>query len=329
MDRLRGPARSSPQAAALLGEAYERLGRADEAVATFQHAGRQFGDPALAFLAVRVLHRQDRLADAADQARSILTSAPDAWPGRTEVLLYAAQAAVDAGDVTEAVTLLRSSLELDPTDSTARWGLIKLLLVRSDLDAAYRTFIDHPGELAVADAEQAKAWLAVHRREGLGEQLARGAVRLANQFPDDEGVVTAAVGAGPGPGSGRPDENEELDEELLAEVQGLVSFYLERWPDGAIKSISVDPEDPEGMLESIRQMVEVDPETARIRRSLQGRVARQELPLGVLASALHRSYTELLVKRRARHASRVKSAARRGIDRDHTGRTGTWFCCAR
>ena len=220
------------------------------------------------------------------------------------------------------------SLELDPTDSTARWGLIKLLLVRSDLDAAYRTFIDHPGELAVADAEQAKAWLAVHRREGLGEQLARGAVRLANQFPDDEGVVTAAVGAVLAPGPGRPDENEELDEELLAEVQGLVSFYLERWPDGAIKSISVDPEDPEGMLESIRQMVEVDPETARIRRSLQGRVARQELPLGVLASALHRSYTELLVKRGLGTLPASSPQPAEGLTAI-TGRTGTWFCCAR
>jgi hypothetical protein len=84
---------------------------------------------------------------------------------------------------------------------------------------------------------------------------------------------------------------------LLAEVQSLVGRYLERWPNGRLRSVTVDLENPEGVLDSIRQWVEVDPETARFRRALHARVARQELPLGFLASVAHRSYTEVLVRR--------------------------------
>jgi tetratricopeptide (TPR) repeat protein len=109
-------------------------------VATLQEAAERFGDPDLAFLAVRVLHRQGRREEAAQAARDILTAAPDAWPGRTEALQYAAQAAVNAGDTTQAEELLRTSLDLDPADPTARWGLIRLLHARADPDAAFRVF---------------------------------------------------------------------------------------------------------------------------------------------------------------------------------------------
>jgi hypothetical protein len=193
VDRLRGPARTSPSAAALLAEAYERLDRPQDAVATLQEAAGRFADPDLAFLAVRVLHRQGRRQEAAQAARNILTAAPDAWPGRTEALQYAAQAAVDAGDPAEAEELLRTSLDLDPADTKARWGLIRLLLARADPDAAFRVFREHPGALEVADPGQAQAWLVLHRREGLGEALPRGAVALADRFSDDEEVVGSAV----------------------------------------------------------------------------------------------------------------------------------------
>jgi hypothetical protein len=135
----------------------------------------------------------------------------------------------------------------------------------------------------------------VHRREGLEEELARGAIRLAEQFPDDEQVVTAAVSAVLAPGAGK--SSDHLDDELVAEVQALVSRYLERWPNGAIRSISINPEDPEGTIETIRQLVEVDANTAHMRRVMQARVARGELPLGFMARIMHRSYTEFLVHR--------------------------------
>lgn len=295
VERLRGPARTSPQAAAILGEAYERLGRHEDAVATLQEAARRFGDPDLAFLAVRVLHRQRRLDEAAAAARQILTSAPDAWPGRTEVLKYAAQAAVDTGDSAGAEELLRTSLDLDPADAPARWGLIRLLLSRADPDAAFRVFKEHPGHLDPANIEQGHAWLALHRREGSAEALAQGAVRLAKQFPDDEQLMAHVTTALVAPGPGRT--NEPFDEELLGEVQSVVSTYLERWPNGALRSVQVNLEDPEATLDTIRQLIEVDAETARARRVFHARVARQELPLGSLASVVGRSYTELLLRR--------------------------------
>lgn len=293
--RLRGRARQNAQAAALLAQAYEEAGDVDAAVATFQEAARTFSDPDLAWAAVIALFRSGRHPEASDAVGALLASAPGAWPGRAQALHMAAQLAADAGDLVAATDLLKTAVELDPSDAARRWQLIQVLLSRTETAAAWRVYTNHPEPLEPRDLAQAHAWLVLQRAEGDPEELARGAIRLTRMFPDDEDLAARAVALliSPNPRT----DSTPLPPELLSEVHALVSDYTRRWPEGAIRAITIDEEDPEAMLAQMGEMVRRSPESHKALLQLAGQVARQELPLGMLAAAVHRRYAEIIVQR--------------------------------
>lgn len=295
VERLRGQARQSAQAAALLGQAYEQAGDIEAAVATFQEAARTFSDPELGWAAVLALYRSGKHADAAEAVGGLLASAPDGWPGRAPALHLAARLAAGADDLVRATDLLRTAVALDPSEASRRWHLIELLLARTDTAGAWRVYNAHPEPLEPHDLTQAHIWLVLQRAEGDPEVLAWGAVRLTRMFPDDEQLAARAVAllVAPNP----RDDGSPLPPELLADVRRLVSEYTRRWPQGAIKAIDIDKDDPEGALAKIGELTRREPEEHKALLELAGQVARQELPLGMLAAFVHRPYAEIVVQR--------------------------------
>lgn len=291
--RLRGRDRDDAQAAALLAQAYEMSGETEAAVETLRRAEATFTDPDLGWTAVLVLHKAGRTPEAAAEATRVLTSASDAWPGRARALAFAAMAAAEAGDLSKAAELLASCVELDPADPHRRWDLVRLHLARADAVSGWRVFGAHPVPLEPRDPQEARAWLQLHHAYGTAAVLAKGAVRLTALFPDDETVATTAVAVVLVPRSG----DDPLDEPLRADVQAMVAGYVERWPEGAIRAITVDTDDPDALLARLAEMARVDPETSRLRRQIHGQVARSVLPLGALAAAARLPHSELVVLR--------------------------------
>jgi hypothetical protein len=72
--------------------------------------------------------------------------------------------------------------------------------------------------------------------------LAEGAVRLVRRFPDNKDLAAHAVAAVLMPGPGGP--QEPLGEDLRADVQAMIAEYVRRWPEGAIRAVTVDMDDP-------------------------------------------------------------------------------------
>lgn len=295
VSRLRGRARQNAQAAALLAQAYEQAGDIDAAVATFQEAARAFSDPDLAWAAVVALFRGGRHDDAAKTLGGVLASAPDGWPGRAQALHMAARLAAGADDLVRATDLLRTAVELDPSDARRRWHLVELLLSRTDTAAAWRVYAAHPEPLEPRDLAQAHMWLVLQRAEGDPEDLARGAVRLTRRFPDDEGLAARAVALLIAPNPKK--DLAPLPPELLSDVHTLVSDYTRRWPEGAIRAITMDEDDPEATLAKVGGMARRGPDAHKDLLRLAGQVARQEIPLGMLAAFAHRPYAEVVVLR--------------------------------
>ena len=191
--RLRGPEMTSPTAEMTLADAYMRAGRPDDAVATLQQAAERFSDPDLALAAVKVIFRTRTPAAASAASDALLAAAPDGWAGRPEALQLAAQLAVNGGDAARAVSLLKTSIELDPWDALTRWALARLLLGRGKDVDAQRVIAGHPEPLRPTEPVHAHVWLDSNRRYLSGDELARGAVNLARTFPDSETVAAHAI----------------------------------------------------------------------------------------------------------------------------------------
>lgn len=291
--RLRGRASADAQVAALLARAYEEGGDTDAAVETLKQAEATFADPDLGFAAALALHRVGRDQEAAQEARRVLAAASDAWPGRSRALAFAAAAAAQDGDLPAAADLLASCIELDPTNAERRWDLVRLHLARADAAAAWRVHQAHPQPLEPQDSEQARAWLQLHHAHGTATALAAGAVDIAGRFPEDEQVVAAAVAAVLMPRN----YDEPLEEGLLNAVQTMTARYIERWPDGAIRSVTVDADNPEALLARIGDMARLDPTLAQARRQVERQVASGKLPLGALSAMSGRPHAAITVAR--------------------------------
>ncbi|MEJ5869422.1 hypothetical protein WDV85_16955 [Pseudokineococcus sp. 5B2Z-1] len=294
VERFRGRAGDDLQSATLLAQAYDSAGDTAAAIDVYQQAGRRFADPDLLFNAAILMHKADRAPEAKDLALQILASESAAWPGRARALHFAAQMAAEADDLPAATGFLTSCLDIDPAHTYRRWDLIRLHLARADTTSAWRTFQEHPTLLTPQDLRQAIAWLTLFREEGNAEQLARGAVELTHRFPDDEHLAAKAVASVLLPG---PKTDAPLSDDLLAEVQGMIAEYLRRWPEGAIQSIAVDPDDPAAMLTRLHEATQGDSRARAFRRITEGRVARGEMPLGLLSATSSKAYSEILLTR--------------------------------
>lgn len=294
VERFRGRAGDDIQAATLLAQAYDSAGDTQAAAGIFQRAGARFNDPDFLFNAAMLMYRSGRAPEAQKVVLQLLASESNGWPGRARALHFAAQLAAEADDLPAATGFLVSCLGLDPGRDYRRWDLIRLHLARADTGSAWRVFHEHPTPLAAHDLRQGLAWLTLYREEGSAEELARGAVDLVRRFPNEEALAAKAVASVllPGPRGGAA-----IDGDLLADVQAMVAEYLRKWPEGAIRSVSVDVDDPAVLLQQIQDMTRTDPGTAAFRRLTEGQVARGEMPLGLLAAANGKAYCEVLLMR--------------------------------
>jgi hypothetical protein len=292
--RLRGNTAGSAPAALVLAEAYERAGETDNAVATLRETAAETSDPEYALSALRVLWAAGRKDEIPPALTDLLSTAPPGWAGRPAALQMAAQLAADARDLPRAADLLRASLSQDPHDPDTRWALARILAIRGDLPAAAAELAAHPRPLEPATVDQAHLWLELNKNALAAPELVEQILGLLDRFPDSEKLAAHAlivlVSSRREPG--------DLPADLLARVRELHVQFFDRWPDSEhFTRYTVDDKDAEATLAQLAELVSVPPDVARARRQFQGRIARTELPLGALSSAVGRGYAELLLRR--------------------------------
>ncbi len=73
--------------------------------------------------------------------------------------------------------------------------------------------------------------------------------------------------------------------------------FSDRWPESSQLSSVTVPDDPTEVLDAMAERVRTTPEQERAIRELTSKIVVGELPLGVLAAAVEKSYAEVTIKR--------------------------------
>ena len=307
---LRSLATTSMTAAMTLASAYRQAGDLLAEVETLRSASDNFHDPQFRLAAAFALARESDRAGARAEIAQLLTSAPADWPDLADAQRMGAQLALDDGDLLTGGDLLRAALETSPEDPATRWALVRVLLARSDYPAAWRVHQEHPDPLEPLTADDAFAWIEIHREHAPGQDTVRGCLRIMRQFAESERIRAAAIAAVIGPGTSR----DPLPDDLLEQFHAATAEFIDTWPDSSrLVSVSV-PEDPTDLLEVMGRFVRTTPEQQELRRELTAKIVLGELPLGVLAAAVRRGYAEIVLNRGldvipARHPDPAEHAA--------------------
>ncbi|MFD5365499.1 hypothetical protein [Streptomyces sp. NPDC127103] len=288
-------ARGSESAAVSLAQAYVSIGDADSAVAVYENAAADFGDPSYSFEAVELILREGQEDRALEKVQSLLASVPLLWPGRVQAMRLAVDLCLKKGDFDGSQGFLRSLLEDDPANASMRWTLIQLLLQREEMEAAWREFIAHPAPLEASTSAEASAWvfLNVEFNED-AEGVISGCLRLMRKFPDSEVVAAQVCTAVLKPKY----ESSELPESLFGEIQKAHESFFIRWPDSPYLK-RMEATDPEAVVMQMNDMVRVDDEEAKRRNRITAALFLGQLPLGFLSTYARRPYAQALITRSA------------------------------
>ena len=141
--------------------------------------------------------------------------------------------------------------------------------------------------------DDARAWIEIHRENAPGQDTARGALQIMRQFADSEEIRAAAIAAVIGPGTSQ----DPLPEDLLTDFHAAMADFSDRWPESSQLSSVTVPDDPTEVLDAMAERVRTTPEQERAIRELTSKIVVGELPLGVLAAAVEKSYAEVTIKR--------------------------------
>ncbi|MEV4199638.1 PIN domain-containing protein [Micromonospora globbae] len=290
--RLRERRRSSIPAAMNLALAYQKLGNIDDQVQTLLDAAECFSDPSLRHSAAEALARADRVAEAQDELDALLASTGPQWGGRADALRLAVHLAGRTGQLDRLCQLLRAVLEIEPNDGTSRWALIRALLQRGDLGAAWRVLHEAPEPLEPSDPVDAQAWVKMYRRRGDPADTVAGCLRLLRRFNDHEQLVVTVLINLMLPWS----TPVELPDEVRAQIAAETERFFERWPNSRHLR-RIQHVDDEQLRADMINMARRSDEEQRQWRRLVHDLGRGAAPLGLLAVLARRSYAEICLFR--------------------------------
>lgn len=270
-------------------------GRVDEAVEVCLRGAQRFQAPHLRFMASETLSGADRQDDAAALLVELLASgvgSPDARRSIRLKLIEHGYAKADWAAVEgHALAELGGASRLEappigrPVDETDQfaWALIGARFNRRDLEAAAAAWRRY--KPALASPQQARAWLQLQRRGAWTAEDVDVALAIAEQWPDQEQLVSHVIATVLLETVGDDRERRlDLNDVLGARLAAVQGHYHAEYPDGALQMVQFDVdrfvEDMTARLESV----------ARISADLAGMVRDHRLPVGVFASTFHRPY---------------------------------------
>ena len=289
MRRLRPQQGTSLMAAKLLAEVQRRAGRIDDSVQTLRAAAGRFDDPRLMARAAETLFEAGRKQEARTAALEALGATPTDAPERSRLRRLLAQEAGERHDWPVVEQLARAMLDEGDAGSEARWLLTMAVHNQGRIEDAWRIAQQAP-PLEATNEQQARLWLALHGRFTSDVASVEHALDLVDRYGGSEEFAAAAISA-----ILMMTRNATLPEPTVVRLQQATEAFFERFPSSVLlQRITVDFDDPEAVLAEFRRRLE--PGTAQYAQ-IRRHVIQGSFPVGMLATAAGKTYTEALLHR--------------------------------
>ncbi len=287
--RLRPRQGTLRMAARLLAEAQRRAGRIDDSVQTLRAAARRFDDPHSLTSAVMTLLEAGRKQEARSAAVEALSTTPSDSPDRSRLRRLVCDEAAERHDWPVVEQQARAMLAEGAPGSDARWLLTMALHNQGRVEDAWRIAREAP-PLEATSEQQARLWLTLHGRFASDAATVEQALEFVGRYGQSEEFAAAAITT-----IMMMTRNATLPEPTVVRLQQTTETFFERFPSSMLlQRITVDFDDPEALLAEFRRRLEPGAaQYAEVRRQ----VGRGGLPVGMLALASRKPYTEALVRR--------------------------------
>ncbi|MFC4504089.1 MULTISPECIES: PIN domain-containing protein [Streptomyces] len=263
------------------------------AAETLRAGAERWSDAQLMSMAATRFREANQKAEARSAARSAMHLGGPGWAGAGQMYALLVEVESADGDYEAASDAARSLLALDPHDDNARWALVKCLISRVKIDEAWRVLSYHGEPTAPRSKEETLIWLGLCAQYYVGADFAGKALGFIQNWSDDEEVLGRFLQTFHviGPRSTELPLTDADREQLQAVAEGFVSKFPEsvHW-----RAVPLGPDDhPLAPLES--QLREDHERTKELRQQVND----GNLPLGMLAMATGRTYTEAAIRRAA------------------------------
>ncbi|MET9499990.1 hypothetical protein [Streptomyces sp. NPDC006552] len=289
---LRANVTRSPLIVLKLAERYHRGGDLHLAAQTLKGGADHWRDVRLMSMAAGLFRASGTYSSARECAEAALRMAGPKWAGQGRMYALLVDIESTDGRMEQATDAALRLLALDPLDSSARWALARCYAVRAMPEEAWQSLTEQGALIEPRSKDEALLWLGLGSRFSEDVEFTGRALALMQRWPDDEELLGQFLGAlhtrAATPGSPLPDHDADR---LRAATEG----YLERFPASKIfRAVSVGPPDNplENLTEELRSAYEHTQE-------IGGKVARGELPVGMLSLATGRTYAEACIHRTA------------------------------
>ncbi|TPW73604.1 hypothetical protein [Schumannella sp. 10F1B-5-1] len=303
LDKFRITAASSARGAAILATYLRQEGDQTGLRRVVQDAARQWSDAGFWLEASQLSLEAGEPRIAMTEVSNALASAPSDWSGRRLAFRRMVHAASAADMWQEARNAAIQLLAVDVGNPSAVWALVSCELHINLPEDAFATWKAH-GRPQPYDEMSIGSWIELRRIFGDEVGRARDALKIVELYPKDEAIRRGLIGAfvlQPV----RDDSDSDSDsgsvsdgvtaadagpEELAdrEDARALLAGYFADFPDGAIRQIEVDLENP---LQSLLDAVGERPDTSEF----DAQVARGTVPLGMSAEVHGKGYLEVLL----------------------------------
>lgn len=305
LEEFRGFARAEHRGTLLLFNYFIREGDAESAGAVSREGAVRWNDADLWIESARQHADAGRPTEAIADVHAALAAAPESWGGRRTAYRLLVEAHAASEDWQEALGAASQLVARYPGDVSAAWALVICQVRTNDLTGALQTW-QQAGSPEPDGETQVGTW--IHLLQNFGDQVgsALDALRVAARYPTDEPIRRMLIGAlfmrprsqdgeDPGGEPADPDEPDEPEPDSAEAIereafQELLADYFRDFPDGGIRQIPFDGENP---LESLQAIAGEPADTG----DLEQRIADGSVPIGLAGEVYGRTYLETLLAR--------------------------------
>lgn len=309
LEEFRGFARAEYRGTLLLFNYFIREEDADAAGAVAREGAARWNDADLWIESARQHVGAGRALEAITDVHAALAAAPDGWGGRRVAYRLLVEAHSASDDWQEALNAAAQLVARYPDDASASWALVVCQVRTNDLAGAMQTWQD-AGSPEPDGQTQVAAWIELLQTFGPDVGSARDALKIAARYPTDEPIRRMLISAlfmsrqpqdgddqpdADGPSLMDPDEPDQpapgSPEAIEREAfQELLADYFRDFPDGSIRQVPFDVENP---LESMQAIMGEPASTG----DLDQRIAEGGVPIGLAGEVYGRTYLETLLAR--------------------------------
>ncbi|MFB6612087.1 tetratricopeptide repeat protein [Agromyces sp. NPDC056379] len=300
LEEFRGFANGNHRGTMILYTYYDRDGDLDSAAAVARAGAVRWNDPDLWVQSGRFRLNQGRFADAISDLQSALAAAPDSWGRRSTAYRLLTEAHSAAGDWQEALNAAARLLAEEPTDPSAAWAVAICQARTQDVAGAKQTWLQNGSPEPQSQLEIA-AWMELVSEFGDEIGNPQDALKIAARYPTDEPIRRGLLGAFMA-GRRPADEPDDIDEDTTEAdeteapdpgrdaFRELLSDYLRDFPDGGIRQVQIDMENPLQAMQDLSGERASNPE-------IESQILNGQMPVGMAGLMFGKGYLDVLLAR--------------------------------